>query len=216
MHPRIPPQGIFAPHPIPSREGSQGQAQPPAQALPQGQPSWVPPSLLPPVADGSDITPYHPYFIFSRVFLACPTLAEEALGREQALPRTGLAVQTKQQPQPHCVPLSAAHFHLLCSHEQLRRFHWIYLQQSRSMGRGNESCFGSPRACTAPGPRLGSRGQDTIAGRFVLSGGERHQQHNWSSEGARAPLQPSPIAHGTAASLSFGPKPLPTLPKAAA
>lgn len=54
-------------------------------------PSWaqrgrVPPSPLPLVADGSDISPYHPYFIYSRVFLVCPTLSEEALSRKQALP----------------------------------------------------------------------------------------------------------------------------------
>lgn len=34
----------------------------------------------------------------------------------------------KQQPQPHCVPLSVAHFHLLCSHEQLYGLCWVYLQ----------------------------------------------------------------------------------------
>lgn len=83
--PQPPTPGDFSP-PIPSRDGSQGRAWPPAQALHREQQSWVPPSSLPPVADGSDITPYHPYFIFSRVFLVRPTLAEEALGREQAQP----------------------------------------------------------------------------------------------------------------------------------
>ena len=129
VHPRPPPRGILAPL-IPSRERSQGQARPPAQALHRGQHSRVPPSPLPPVADGSDIVPYHPYFTFPRVFLARPTHTEEALSREQALPWAGLAGETKQQPQPHCVPLSVAHFHLLCSREQLHGLHWVYLQRS--------------------------------------------------------------------------------------
>lgn len=108
--------------PCPQERGSQRWAWPPAQ----GQLSWVPPSSFPPVADGSDTAPYHPYFIFSGVFLACPTLTGEALDREQALLWPGLA---KQQPQPHCVPLSVPHFHLLCSHEQLHGLYWVYLQQ---------------------------------------------------------------------------------------
>lgn len=117
-HPRV----FHPPHP--QQGGSQGWARLPAQ----GQPSWVPPSSFPPEADGSDTAPYHPYFIFSRVFLACPTLTGEALYREQALLWPGLAGEIKQQPQPHCVPLSVAHFHLLCSHEQLHGLCWVYLQ----------------------------------------------------------------------------------------
>lgn len=47
--------------------------------------------------------------------------------------RTGSALAwlgwgAEQQPQPHCVPLSAPHFHLLCSHEQLHGLCWVYLQ----------------------------------------------------------------------------------------
>lgn len=42
--------------------------------------------------------------------------------------------------------------------------------------------------------------------------GEWHQQHNWSSEGARA----HPATPRAAAPLSLGPKPLLTLPEAAA
>lgn len=113
-------RGFHPPHP--QQGGSQGWARPPAQ----GQHSRVPPSSFPPAANGSDTAPYHPYFIFSRVFLACPTLTGEALDREQALLWPGWG--TKQQPQPHCVPLSAAHFHLLCSHEQLHGLCWVYLQ----------------------------------------------------------------------------------------
>lgn len=117
--PRPPPQGVSPP--CPQQGGSQRCAWPPAQ----GQLSWVPPSSFPPVGDGSDTAPYHPYFIFSRVFLACSTLTGEALDREQALLWLGWA---KKQPQPHCVPLSVAHFHLLCSHEQLHGLCWVYLQ----------------------------------------------------------------------------------------
>lgn len=47
-------------------------------------------------SSGSDTAPYHPYFIACGVFLACPTLAEEALSREQqALPWAHAARETK-------------------------------------------------------------------------------------------------------------------------
>lgn len=61
----------------------------------------------------------------------------------------------------------------------------------------------------APALRLGSRGQNTRAGRVVLSGAEWHQQHSW------VPLHPSPITHRTAASFPLSPKPLLTLPERA-
>lgn len=118
-------------------------------------PSWaqrsrVPPSPLPLVVDGSDIAPYHPYFIFSRVFLVCPTLSEEALSRKQALPWAHLARETKHSPSARCVPLSAAHFHLLFSSKQLRSLSEVYLQQSWGRGArgpcyGAELCIGPPK-----------------------------------------------------------------------
>ena len=131
--------------PGPSREGSQGQARPPAQARRGGQHSRVPPSPLPPVADGSDITPYHPYFIFSRVFLARPTLAEEALGESRLCPGLAWPEQLNKSPS-----------HIVCLY--LRLISTYYAAVSSSMasagficGRGAgcraELPVGSPRAC---------------------------------------------------------------------
>ena len=64
-----------------------------------------------------------------------------------------MARAAKQEPQPHCVPLSAAHFHLLCGREQLHGLGRVYLRQ-RGWLRG-----WAPRRVPqslGPGLKLGS------------------------------------------------------------
>lgn len=132
---QTPTPGGFIPS-YPQQGGSPGWAQLPAQ----GQHRWVPPSSFPPVADGSDTAPYHPYFIFSRVFLACPTLTGEALHREQALLWPGVAGELNNSPS-----------HIVCLY--LWFISTYYAATSSSVasaaficsgGRGAELCFGLP------------------------------------------------------------------------
>lgn len=137
----------------------------------------MPPSPLPLVADGSDISPYHPYFIYSRVFLVCPTLSEEALSRKQALPWAYLARETKHSPSTRCVPLSAAHFHLLfssptasarfiCSRAGAEGREAFAMGLSSALGHPKPFCFTQNLHCPVINH---TEAQGDVAGRFWLS-----------------------------------------------
>lgn len=164
-------------------------------------PSWVqrgrvPPSPLPLVADGSDISPYHPYFIYSRVFLVCPTLSEEALSRKQALPWAYLARETKHSPSARCVPLSAAHFHLLfsspaasarfiCSRAGAAGREAFATGLRSTSGHPKPLCFTQNLHC----PLINhTEAQGDVAGRFWLSVMSNQQSsHGTSSPPSRYP-----------------------------